>query len=125
YVNLQGAGQRAAEPETVLGSFLRALGTADSAIPDSLEERAALYRSVLDGRRVLVLLDNAKDAAQVRPLLPGTEGCAALVTSRVRMVDLAGAHLVDLDVMSPDEALSLFTKLGGDERAASGRRPDL
>ncbi|MFF3845750.1 BTAD domain-containing putative transcriptional regulator [Streptomyces sp. NPDC002328] len=121
YVDLQGAGARAAEPETVLGSFLRALGTADSAIPDSLEERAALYRSVLDGRRVLVLLDNAKDAAQVRPLLPGTEGCAALVTSRVRMVDLAGAHLVDLDVMSPDEALALFTKIVGEERVASER----
>ncbi|NUT26176.1 MAG: tetratricopeptide repeat protein [Streptomyces sp.] len=125
YVDLQGAGPRAAEPETVLGSFLRALGTADSAVPDSLEERAALYRSVLDGRRVLVLLDNAKDAAQVRPLLPGTEGCAALVTSRVRMVDLAGAHLVDLDVMSPDEALSLFTKIVGEERVASEREAAL
>ncbi|OIJ92807.1 AfsR/SARP family transcriptional regulator [Streptomyces colonosanans] len=125
YVDLQGAGQRAAEPETVLGSFLRALGTADSAIPDSLEERAALYRSVLDGRRVLVLLDNAKDAAQVRPLLPGTDGCAALVTSRVRMVGLAGAHLVDLDVMSPDEALALFTKIVGEERVASEREAAL
>ncbi|MGW3037470.1 ATP-binding protein, partial [Streptomyces sp. NPDC001178] len=121
YVDLQGAGGRAAEPAMVLGSFLRALGTEDSAIPDSLEERSALYRAVLDGRRVLVLLDNAKDAAQVRPLLPGTEGCAALVTSLVRMVDLAGAHLVDLDVMSPDEALSLFTKIVGEERVASER----
>ncbi|WP_225824453.1 AfsR/SARP family transcriptional regulator [Streptomyces naphthomycinicus] len=125
YVDLQGAGPRPAEPETVLGSFLRALGTADSAIPDSLEERAALYRSVLDGRRVLVLLDNAKDAAQVRPLLPGTEGCAALVTSRVRMLDLAGAHLVDLDVMSPDEALALFTRIVGEERVASERKAAL
>jgi DNA-binding SARP family transcriptional activator len=125
YVDLQGAGARAAEPETVLGAFLRALGTADSAIPDSLEERAALYRSVLDGRRVLVLLDNARDAAQVRPLLPGTEGCAALVTSRVRMVDLAGAHLVDLDVMSPEEALLLFTKIVGEERVASERKAAL
>ncbi|MCZ9344849.1 NB-ARC domain-containing protein, partial [Streptomyces sp. TRM76130] len=67
YVDLQGTGTRPAEPETVLGAFLRALGTADSAVPDSLQERAALYRSVLDGRRVLVLLDNARDAAQVRP----------------------------------------------------------
>lgn len=125
YVDLQGAGARAAEPETVLGSFLRALGTADSAIPDSLEERAALYRSVLDGRRVLVLLDNARDAAQVRPLLPGTEGCAALVTARVRMVDLAGAQLVDLDVMSPEEALALFTKIVGEERVASEREAAL
>ncbi|MER6089346.1 AfsR/SARP family transcriptional regulator [Streptomyces bluensis] len=125
YVDLQGAGTRAAEPETVLGAFLRALGTADEAIPDSLEERAALYRSVLDGRRVLVLLDNARDAAQVRPLLPGTEGCAALVTSRVRMVDLAGAQLVDLDVMSPEEALLLFTKIVGEERVASEREAAL
>ncbi|MFJ9906792.1 BTAD domain-containing putative transcriptional regulator [Streptomyces sp. NPDC101152] len=125
YVDLQGAGARAAEPETVLGSFLRALGTPDSAIPDSLEERAGLYRSVLDGRRVLVLLDNARDAAQVRPLLPGTEGCAALVTSRVRMVDLAGAHLVDLDVMSPEEALQLFTRIVGEERVASEREAAL
>jgi DNA-binding SARP family transcriptional activator len=125
YVDLQGAGPRPAEPETVLGAFLRALGTADSAIPDSLEERSALYRSVLDGRRVLVLLDNARDAAQVRPLLPGTDGCAALVTSRVRMVDLAGAHLVDLDVMSPEEALSLFTKIVGEERVRSEREAAL
>ncbi|MEW1683060.1 BTAD domain-containing putative transcriptional regulator [Streptomyces sp. NPDC093594] len=125
YVDLQGAGARSAEPETVLGSFLRALGTADSAIPDSLEERAALYRSLLDGRRVLVLLDNARDAAQVRPLLPGTAGCAALVTSRVRMVDLAGAHLVDLDVMSPEEALTLFTRIVGEERVRSEREAAL
>ncbi|MCX5410838.1 BTAD domain-containing putative transcriptional regulator [Streptomyces sp. NBC_00059] len=125
YVDLQGAGARAAEPETVLGAFLRALGTADSAIPDTLDERAALYRSALDGRRILVLLDNAHDAAQIRPLLPGTAGCAALVTSRVRMVDLAGAHLVDLDVMSPEEALQLFTRIVGDERVSTEREAAL
>ncbi|WP_406093807.1 BTAD domain-containing putative transcriptional regulator [Streptomyces sp. NBC_01013] len=125
YVDLQGAGGRAAEPETVLGAFLRALGTADSAIPDSLDERAALYRSTLDGRRILVLLDNAHDAAQIRPLLPGTAGCAALVTSRVRMVDLAGAHLVDLDVMSPEEALQLFTRIVGEERISAEREAAL
>ncbi|MEV4974949.1 AfsR/SARP family transcriptional regulator [Streptomyces scopuliridis] len=125
YVDLQGAGTRAAEPENVLGSFLRALGTPDTAIPDSLDERSALYRSALDGRRILVLLDNARDAAQVRPLLPGTEGCAALVTSRVRMVDLAGAHLVDLDVMSPEEALQLFTRIVGEERVSAERKAAL
>ncbi|MEV4685479.1 AfsR/SARP family transcriptional regulator [Streptomyces kurssanovii] len=121
YVDLQGTGNRSAEPETVLGAFLRALGTPDSAIPDTLDERAALYRSALDGRRILVLLDNARDAAQVRPLLPGTAGCAALITSRVRMVDLAGAHLVDLDVMSPEEALQLFTRIVGAERVGAER----
>ncbi|MEU4735644.1 MULTISPECIES: AfsR/SARP family transcriptional regulator [Streptomyces] len=125
YVDLMGAGARAAEPETVLGSFLRALGTPDSQIPETLDERAALYRSTLAGRRVLVLLDNARDAAQVRPLLPGTEGCAALVTSRIRMLDLAGAHLVDLDVMSPDEALQLFTRIVGAERVRAEREAAL
>ncbi|MFJ9983128.1 AfsR/SARP family transcriptional regulator [Streptomyces globisporus] len=125
YVDLQGAGARAAEPETILGSFLRALGTAESAIPDTLHERAALYRSTLDGRRILILLDNAHDAAQIRPLLPGTPGCAALVTSRVRMVDLAGAHLVDLDVMSPEEALQLFTRIVGAERVGAEREAAL
>ncbi|MEU4652619.1 BTAD domain-containing putative transcriptional regulator [Streptomyces sp. NPDC023723] len=125
YVDLQGAGTRPAEPETVLGAFLRALGTPDSAVPDSLQERAALYRSVLDGRRVLVLLDNARDAAQVRPLLPGAAGCAALVTSRVRLAGLAGAHLVDLDVMSPEEALALFTRIVGAERVAAEREAAL
>ncbi|GAA1912242.1 transcriptional regulator AfsR [Streptomyces sodiiphilus] len=121
YVDLQGAGPAPAEPESVLGSFLRALGTADTAIPDGVPERAALYRSLLDDRRVLALLDNARDAAQVRPLLPGTPGCAVLVTSRNRMVDLAGAHLVDLDVMSPEEALTLFTRIVGAERVGAER----
>ncbi|MET9856282.1 BTAD domain-containing putative transcriptional regulator [Streptomyces sp. NPDC006450] len=125
YVDLQGTEARPAEPEAVLGSFLRALGTPDASIPDSPAERAALYRSTLDGRRVLVLLDNARDAAQVRPLLPGTAGCAALVTSRVRMAGLAGAHLVDLDVMSPDEALQLFTRIVGAERVGAERQAAL
>lgn len=125
YVDLQGTEARPAEPEAVLGSFLRALGTPDASIPDSPAERAALYRSTLDGRRVLVLLDNARDAAQVRPLLPGTAGCAALVTSRVRMAGLAGAHLVDLDVMSPDEALRLFTRIVGAERVGAERQAAL
>ncbi|MDN3265534.1 BTAD domain-containing putative transcriptional regulator [Streptomyces sp. CSDS2] len=121
WVDLQGTGSHPAEPAPVLGSFLRALGTPEPAVPDSAEERAALYRSLLRGRRVLVVLDNAKDAAQVRPLLPGTPGSAALVTSRVRMVDLAGARLVDLDVMSPEEALALFTRIVGRERVAAER----
>ncbi|MCY0958027.1 AfsR/SARP family transcriptional regulator [Streptomyces sp. H27-H5] len=125
YVDLQGTEPRPAEPVAVLGSFLRALGTPDTAIPDSPAERAALYRSILDGRRVLVLLDNARDAAQVRPLLPGTAGCAALVTSRVRMSGLAGAHLVDLDVMSPEEALQLFTRIVGAERVGAERQAAL
>lgn len=122
YADLQGASASPAEPKAVLGSFLRALGIADNAIPDSVEDRSALYRSMLSGRRILALLDNARDAAQVRPLLPGTEGCAALITGRTRMVDLAGAHLVDLDVMSPDEAMTLFTRIVGAERVGAERK---
>ncbi|MFW6722121.1 BTAD domain-containing putative transcriptional regulator [Streptomyces sp. MAR4 CNY-716] len=121
YADLQGSGPSPAEPAAVLGSFLRALGTPDAEIPEPLEERAALYRSMIAGRRVLALLDNARDAAQVRPLLPGTEGCAAVVTSRARMTDLAGAHHVDLDVMAPDEALLLFTRIVGEHRVAPER----
>ncbi|MCX2968261.1 MULTISPECIES: AfsR/SARP family transcriptional regulator [Streptomyces] len=121
YVDLQGASASPADPQAVLGAFLRALGTPDTAVPDGLHERAALYRSLLAGRRVLTLLDNARDAAQVRPLLPGTEGSAALITSRARMIDLAGAHLVDLDVMSPEEAMTLFTRIVGAERVCAER----
>ncbi|MFD0352116.1 BTAD domain-containing putative transcriptional regulator, partial [Streptomyces sp. NPDC127110] len=122
YVDLQGTEPRPAEPTAVLGGFLRALGTPDAVIPDSPAERAALYRSTLAGRRVLVLLDNARDAAQVRPLLPGTPGCAALITSRVRMSGLPEAHLVDLDVMSPEEALQLFTRIVGAGRGGAERQ---
>ncbi|MDI5971453.1 BTAD domain-containing putative transcriptional regulator, partial [Streptomyces sp. SL13] len=122
YVDLQGQNSQAAEPETVLASFLRALGVPAGAIPDGLADRAALYRSVLDGRRVLTLLDNARDAAQVRPLLPGTQGSAALITSRVRMVGLAGARLLDVDVLTPLEALELFTRIVGDERVLAERQ---
>ncbi|WP_326796487.1 tetratricopeptide repeat protein [Streptomyces sp. NBC_01808] len=121
YADLQGAGASPAEPAAVLGSFLRSLGTPDAEIPEPLEERAALFRSMLAGRRVLALLDNARDAAQVRPLLPGTEGCAAVITSRARMTDLAGAHHVDLDVMAPDEALLLFTRIVGAHRVTPER----
>jgi DNA-binding SARP family transcriptional activator/tetratricopeptide (TPR) repeat protein len=122
YVDLQGAGPSASEPEAVLGAFLRSLGVEDANIPDSVEERSALFRSLLSGRRVLTLLDNARDAAQVRPLLAGAAGCAALVTSRTRMVDLAGAHLVDLDVMSPEEAMTLFARIVGKERVTAERQ---
>ncbi|RAJ67077.1 DNA-binding SARP family transcriptional activator [Streptomyces sp. Amel2xB2] len=122
YVDLQGAGPSAAEPQAVLGAFLRSLGVDDASVPEGLEERSALFRSLLSGRRVLTFLDNARDAAQVRPLLAGAAGCAALVTSRIRMVDLAGAHLIDLDVMSPDEALTLFTRIVGKERVGAERK---
>ncbi|MFF5716382.1 BTAD domain-containing putative transcriptional regulator [Streptomyces buecherae] len=115
YVDLQGAGPGPAEPEVVLGAFLRALGVPYEAIPPGVQERAALYRSTLAGRRVLTLLDNARDAGQVRPLLPGAEGCAALVTSRAHLA-LDGALVVDLDVTTPAESHTLFARIVGPER---------
>ncbi|MFH8366129.1 ATP-binding protein [Streptomyces sp. NPDC018031] len=117
YADLRGTGSSPADPQTVLSFFLRALGVPDTEIPDGPAERSALYRATLGRRRVLVLLDNARDAAQIRPLLPGSPGCAVLATSRNRMADLDGAHLVDLDVLRPDEAFGLFAQIVGEERA--------
>ncbi|MET8003033.1 AfsR/SARP family transcriptional regulator [Nonomuraea glycinis] len=119
YVDLRGYADEATAPESALGAFLRALGIPPDVIPEVPAERSALYRSLLADRRILVLLDNARDAAQVSPLLPGSPGCAALVTSRVKLADLPSARLIDLDVMEPDEALSLFAAVAGPERVAA------
>ncbi|MBF8191947.1 tetratricopeptide repeat protein [Nonomuraea sp. K274] len=119
YADLRGFTDEATAPESALGGFLRALGIPPDVIPDGLQERSALYRSILADRRILVLLDNARDAEQVSPLLPGSPGCAAIVTSRVKLADLPSAKLVDLDVMEPDEALSLFSSVAGPERVAA------
>ncbi|MFI9772587.1 BTAD domain-containing putative transcriptional regulator [Streptomyces sp. NPDC052415] len=108
YLNLDGR-----TPQAALAAALHALGVAETAVPAGLSECSALYRSALHGRRVLVVLDHAQDAAQVQWLLPAARGCAVVVTSRRRMIDLPGAHLVELDVMSPDEALKLFTRIAG------------
>ena len=119
YVDLLGATPQPLPPADVLARFLRDLGVDGRDIPVDDDERAARYRTVLDGRRMLVVLDNARDAAQVRPLLPGTASCAVLLTTRSRMPDLASTRLVDLNVLDDDEALALFTKVVGDERAAA------
>ena len=119
YVDLLGATPQPVPPADVLARFLRDLGVDGREIPVDEDERAARYRTVLAGRRLLVVLDNARDAAQVRPLLPGTASCAVLVTTRSRMPDLASTRLVDLNVLDDDEALVLFTRIVGDERAAA------
>ena len=119
YVDLLGATPQPLPAADVLARFLRDLGVDGRDIPVDEDERAARYRTVLAGRRMLVVLDNARDAAQVRPLLPGTASCAVLVTTRSRMPDLASTRLVDLNVLDDDEALTLFTRVVGDERAAA------
>jgi DNA-binding SARP family transcriptional activator/Tfp pilus assembly protein PilF len=117
YVDLLGATPQPLPPGDVLATFLRDLGVQGSKIPADDEERAALYRTRLTGRRVLIVLDNARDAAQVRPLLPGSASCAVLVTTRLRSADLASTRFIDLNVLDDDAALALFTRILGDERA--------
>jgi DNA-binding SARP family transcriptional activator/Tfp pilus assembly protein PilF len=119
YVDLLGATSHPLGSGDVLARFLRDLGVDGRDIPVDEAERAARYRTVLAGRRMLVVLDNARDAAQVRPLLPGTASCAVLVTTRSRMPDLASTRLVDLNVLDDDEALTLFTRVVGDKRVAA------
>ncbi|MEW9531666.1 BTAD domain-containing putative transcriptional regulator [Microbispora sp. NPDC049125] len=121
YADLRGYGAEPTSPETALVAFLRALGIPVDVIPDGLAERSALFRSLLADRRMLVLLDNARDAEQVEHLLPGTSGCAAIITGRGKLADLPSARLIDLDVMEPDEALALMAAVAGQERVASER----
>ncbi|WP_431680214.1 BTAD domain-containing putative transcriptional regulator [Kitasatospora sp. KL5] len=117
YVDLRGAGGTPADPAVVLGDFLYTLGATE--VPDSVEQRAALYRSILAERRVLILLDNARDARQLLPLIPGVSGSAVLVTSRSRLAEIPGAHLVDVEELTPEEALVLFSAIVGHERVAA------
>ncbi|MEU6035941.1 BTAD domain-containing putative transcriptional regulator [Actinomadura sp. NPDC047616] len=121
YANLRGIESSPVEPTAVLGRFLRALGVDPKAIPEDPGERVDVYRSRLAGRRVLVLLDNAADEAQVRPLLPGSSTCAVLITSRTRLTGLEGARLLDLDVLGVEDALELLERIVGSERVAGER----
>ncbi len=109
----------ARDPQIVLAELLRGLGVPASEIPVGRFEREAMYRSVLAGRRVLVLIDGATSAAQVRPLLPSTAGSAALVTSRSRLADLDGAKVIELGSLQPDDAVSLLMEIAGRERTAA------
>jgi DNA-binding SARP family transcriptional activator/tetratricopeptide (TPR) repeat protein len=123
YVNLRGFdpdGSQVSPLEAVRG-FLDALGMPPARIPHGLEAQTGLYRSLLADKRVLVLLDNARDAEQVRPLLPGAPHCLTLVTSRNPLTGLAateGAHLLRLDLLPPDQARDLLVGRLGEHRIA-------
>ncbi|MEU1290466.1 BTAD domain-containing putative transcriptional regulator [Kitasatospora sp. NPDC005856] len=119
FADLRGADRTPPDPGTVLAGFLRDLGVDPGEIPPDTGERSALYRSALAGRRVLVVLDNAATTGHVEPLLPGSPGCAVLVTSRHRLAGLAGAHQLRLDTLPPEQALELFTLIVGAERVAA------
>ncbi|AUI57367.1 BTAD domain-containing putative transcriptional regulator [Amycolatopsis sp. BJA-103] len=124
YVNLRGFDQvgRPLSPADVLHGFLEALGVPAEHVPAGTDARAALYRSQLARRRALVLLDNAYDADQIRPLLPGGADCLTVITSRDRATDLItheGAVPVPLTVLDEVEAVSLLTKRLGLDRVAA------
>ncbi|WP_328679425.1 AfsR/SARP family transcriptional regulator [Streptomyces sp. NBC_00343] len=121
YVNLRGYDPHGSRmlPGSAIEMFLVALGVAPQDVPEGLDARAALYRSVLADRRVLIVLDNAGDAGQVRPLLPGTPGSLVVVTSRSRLGGLVaghGAHPLTLDLLSAGEAYGLLTRRLGRAR---------
>jgi DNA-binding SARP family transcriptional activator/tetratricopeptide (TPR) repeat protein len=124
YANLRGFGPSSAVMAAgeALRAFLDALGVAPQRIPDSLEAQAGLFRSLLNGRRVLVLLDNARDVEQVRPLLPASPGCLVVVTSRNELTGLVTSHdagLLTVEPFSADEARdALARRLGADRLAA-------
>jgi len=119
YMNLRGASEQPVQSADVLARFLRDLGVAGSNVPVGEDERAALYRSRLAGMRMLIVLDDARDAAQVRPLLPGSSSCGVLVTSRHHVPGLVGARTVDLDVLDHSEAHALLVRIVGAERLAA------
>jgi tetratricopeptide (TPR) repeat protein/transcriptional regulator with XRE-family HTH domain len=118
YVNLRGVEAQALDPSDVLGRFLRALGVDGQSIPDNVDERADLYRSLMADRHALVLLDNAADEAQIRPVLPAGAGNTVLVTSRTRLTGVAGTEVIDLDVLPPEQAVELLGKIAGADRVA-------
>jgi len=119
YADLGGFGGRRTAPGDLLARFLRDLGLTAADIPADEQERATRYRSLTADRRMLILLDNARDAAQVRPLLPGGGACRVLVTSRARLADLAGSALLDLGVLDEADGLALLTRIVGARRIAA------
>ncbi len=124
YVDLHGfyPSSTPASPAAAIREFLDALGVPPGRIPASLEAQAGLYRNLVSGKRMLILLDNASDEQQVRPLLPASPGSLVLVTSRSKLGGLAathGARLLTLDLLSHAEAVQLLTARLGSDRAAA------
>ena len=123
FVNLQGYGPGATvSPLQALAQLLQGLGVTAEQVPTEVQAASGLYRSLLAGRRVLVVLDNARNAEQVRPLVPGSPGCLVLVTSRDRLAGLSATHSarrLTLGVLSPGEAVSLLGWVLGTQRVAA------
>jgi tetratricopeptide (TPR) repeat protein/transcriptional regulator with XRE-family HTH domain len=118
FLDLHGftPGQQPLEPADALARLLRAVGVDDGRLPERLDERTDLWLSEAARRRLLIVLDNALDPEQVRPLIPGHPGSLVLITSRRRLPSLAGAVSLSLDVLAQDEAVALFTEIVGPRR---------
>ncbi len=123
YVNLRGfdPGDAVVEPADALHGFLEALGVQPRQVPQNPAAMGGMYRSLLAGKRVLVLLDNARDAEHVRPLLPGAPGSLTLVTSRNRLTSLVaseGADWLPLEALSHEASRAMLAQRVGDKRLA-------
>jgi DNA-binding SARP family transcriptional activator/tetratricopeptide (TPR) repeat protein len=105
------------DPASALGTLLRSLGVETDKMPADVGERAALWRTWLAGKRALIVLDDADNPDQIRPLLPGTPGCLVIITSRRRAIELPGVFWLPLKIMRPDEGAALFTRIAGESRA--------
>jgi DNA-binding SARP family transcriptional activator len=121
YVNLHGAtpGHTPLSPLDALGQLLRSMGLDPAAVPAKAEEAAVRWRSLAAGRRLLLLLDNAHNAAQVRTLLPGSPTCAVMVTSRHVLSALDGVRLLHLGLLAHEDALELLGRICGRHRVAA------
>jgi len=124
YVNLRGfdPGGAGLDPGQALHGFLEAFGVPPARIPEDLAAQSGLFRSLLAGKRMLVLLDNARSAEQVRPLLPGSPGCLAIVTSRDKLAGLVateGARPLALDLLTAADARDLLARRLGADRVAA------
>ncbi len=119
YLNLRGSSSQPLLPREALARLLRDLGADPEALPAEEGERAARYRSLAAGRRLIIVLDDACDAAHVRPLMPGTPGCAVVVTSRSSLHDLQPARLLDLGSIADADANALLARIVGAPRCES------
>jgi len=118
FAHLGGTGGHPADAGEVLAGFLRALGVPATSVPADRQERAALYRSMLADQRILVVLDDVSDEAQVRPLLPTGSRCAALIGSRRRLAGLESATGLQLNMLSLPDAVELLGRISGPDRVA-------
>jgi tetratricopeptide (TPR) repeat protein len=126
FIDLNGytPGIAPVPPEAALGQLLRDAGVPASAIPGGLGLRQARWRSLMAGRRALIVFDNAVNSDQVRPLIPDAAGCLVLITSRRRLTGLPEADPLALGVLTPQEAANLFSRIAGKQRCPDRSQVD-